>query len=117
MTMKAEGKRVAILATNGFEESELFSSKGAIEAAGGSVEVISLEAGDIQGLRHMEKGRSIHVDKTVADARADDYDAVLIPGGLFSPDKLRTEKNALRFAAPSSINASLCSRSATVRRS
>ncbi len=99
MTLKADGKRVAILATNGFEESELFSPKGAIEAAGGSVEVISLDAGDIQGLRHMEKGRTIHVDKTLAEARADDYDAILIPGGLFSPDKLRTEKEALRFAS------------------
>lgn len=99
MTMKAEGKRVAILAANGFEESELFSPKGAIEAAGGRVEVISLVAGEIQGLRHMEKGRSIAVDKTLSDARADDYDAILIPGGLFSPDALRTDKAALRFAS------------------
>lgn len=99
MTMKAEGKLMAILAADGFEESELFSPKGAIEAAGGRVEVVSLKAGDIQGFRHMEKGRSIHVDKTLADARADDYDAILIPGGLFSPDRLRTERDALKFAS------------------
>jgi len=95
---KAQGKKLAILATDGFEESELFSPKAAIEAAGGSVEVISLEPGDIQGLKHMERGRSIHVDKTLADANPEDYDAILIPGGLFNPDRLRTEKDALRFA-------------------
>lgn len=99
MAMKAQGKTMAILAADGFEESELFSPKGAIEAAGGRVEVISLESGDIQGLRHMETGRPIRVDKTLADARAEDYDAILIPGGLFSPDQLRTDRAALRFAA------------------
>jgi protease I len=99
MTMKAEGKTMAILATDGFEESELFSPKGAIEAAGGRVEVISPKPGDIQGLRHMERGRSIHVDKTLADAKPDDYDAILIPGGVFSPDSLRTNHSALRFAS------------------
>ena len=98
MAMKAEGKKLAILATDGFEESELFSPKAAIEAAGGSVEVISLKPGDIQGLKHMERGRSIHVDKTLADANPEDYDAILVPGGLFNPDRLRTEKDALRFA-------------------
>jgi len=97
-SQKAQGKKLAILATDGFEESELFSPKAAIEAAGGSVEVISLEPGDIQGLKHMERGRSIHVDKTLADANPEDYDAILIPGGLFNPDRLRTEKDALRFA-------------------
>jgi protease I len=96
---KAQGKRMAILATDGFEESELFSPKSAIEAAGGTVEVISLKPGDIQGFRHMEKGRSIHVDKTLEEAKAEDYDAILIPGGLFNPDRLRTDKGALKFAS------------------
>lgn len=95
---RADGKKLAILATDGFEESELFSPKEAIEAAGGTVDVISLKAGDIQGFRHMEKGRSIHVDKTLADAKPEDYDAILIPGGLFNPDRLRTERDALEFA-------------------
>ena len=98
MALKADGKVMAILAANGFEESELFSPKGAFEAAGGRVEVVSIEEGDIQGFRHMEKGRSIHVDRTLKGARAEDYDAILIPGGLFSPDRLRTDKDALRFA-------------------
>jgi protease I len=98
MAMQAEGKILAILAADGFEESELFSPKAAIEAAGGRTEVISLKPGDIQGFRHMEKGRSIHVDKTLDEADAEDYDAILIPGGLFNPDRLRTEKDALKFA-------------------
>jgi protease I len=96
--MKAEGKVIAILAADGFEESELFSPKAAIEAAGGRAEVISLKPGDIQGFRHMEKGRSVHVDKTLDEADAENYDAILIPGGLFNPDRLRTEKDALKFA-------------------
>jgi protease I len=99
MELKAEGKTMAILATDGFEEDELFSPKAAIEAAGGRAEVISLKSGDIQGFRHMEKGRSIHVDKTLSEANAADYDAILIPGGLFNPDRLRTEKDVQRFAA------------------
>lgn len=98
MAMKAEGKVIAILAADGFEESELFSPKAAIEAAGGRAEVISLKPGDIQGFRHMEKGRSVHVDKTLDEADAENYDAILIPGGLFNPDRLRTEKDALKFA-------------------
>jgi protease I len=97
-TMGASGKRLAILATDGFEEAELFSPKEAIEAAGGTTEVISLKAGDIQGFRHMEKGRTIHVDKTLSEANPKDYDAILIPGGLFNPDRLRTERDALKFA-------------------
>src|SRR5262245_56837329 len=84
VAMKAEGKKLATLATDGFEESELFSPKEAIEAAGGSVEVVSIKPGDIQGLKHMERGRSIHVDKILADANPEDYDAILIPGGLFN---------------------------------
>jgi protease I len=98
MAMKAEGKVMAILATDGFEESELFSPKAAIEAAGGRAEVVSDHDGEIQGFRHMDKGRSIQVDKTLDEANAEDYDAVLIPGGLFNPDRLRTEPDALKFA-------------------
>ncbi|MBI1361311.1 MAG: DJ-1/PfpI/YhbO family deglycase/protease [Alphaproteobacteria bacterium] len=98
MATSASGKKLAILATDGFEESELFSPREAIEAAGGTVEVISLKDGDIQGFRHMEKGRSAHVDKTLKDADPKDYDAILIPGGLYNPDRLRTERDALKFA-------------------
>jgi protease I len=97
MATRADGKRLAILAADGFEESELFSPKEAMEAAGVDVEVISPRPGGIQGLRHMEKGRMIEVDRTLADADPKDYDAVFIPGGLFSPNALRTERDALKF--------------------
>jgi protease I len=94
----ASGKRMAILAADGFEESELFSPREAIEKAGGTVEVISLKTGEIQGMRHMEPGRKAQVNRTVKDAKPEDYDAILIPGGLFSPDQLRTDHDALKFA-------------------
>jgi protease I len=98
MAQSAAGKKMAILATDGFEEAELFSPKEAIEAAGGTVEVISIDPGEIQGFRHFEKGRSIRVDRTLAEAKAEDYDAILIPGGLANPDRMRTERAALKFA-------------------
>jgi len=98
MAQRAAGRKTAILAADGFEEAELSSPKEAIAAAGGTVEVVSLKADDIQGFRHMETGRSIHVDHTPSDANPEDCDAVLIPGGLFNPDALRTDHDALQFA-------------------
>jgi protease I len=95
---EAANRKLAILAADGFEESELFSPKEAVEAAGATVEVVSLKPGVIQGFQHMEKGRSIEVDRTLAEADPADYDAILIPGGLFNPDRLRVERDALRFA-------------------
>jgi protease I len=97
MATRAEGKTLAILAADGFEEAELFSPKEAMEAAGVNVQIVSLRKGGIQGMRHMEKGRTIEVDRALADADPKNYDAVLIPGGLFSPDRLRTERDALKF--------------------
>lgn len=91
-------KRLAILAADGFEESELVSPRNAIMAAGGAVDVISLKPGSIQGFRHMEKGQSVEVDRTIGEADPQDYDAILIPGGLFNPDRLRTDRKALEFA-------------------
>ena len=97
MAMRTIGRKLAIIVADGFEEAELFSPKEALEAAGVSVEIVSLKSGALQGMRHMEKGRMIEVDRTLADADPKTYDAVLIPGGLFSPDRLRTEKDALKF--------------------
>ncbi len=99
MAQRAVGRKLAILAADGFEESELFSPREAVEQAGGRTEVVSLKGGEIQGFRHMEKGKSVKVDRKLGDARADDYDAILIPGGLFNPDALRTDRRALDFAA------------------
>lgn len=91
MSEKIAGKRVAILAADGFEESELFEPKSAIEKAGGEAVIVSLERGEIEANRHREKGRSIAVGETVDEARADSFDALVLPGGVFSPDRLRTE--------------------------
>ena len=97
MSSRIEGKTVAILAADGFEEAELFEPLKALKDAGAKVEVVSLEAGAIEANRHREKGQSIAVDRTLDQARPQDYDALVIPGGLFSPDKLRTEDKAVAF--------------------
>tara|TARA_R110002072_G_scaffold70115_6_gene169686 strand:+ start:453 stop:1097 length:645 start_codon:yes stop_codon:yes gene_type:complete len=97
MSSQLNGKSVAILAANGFEEAELFSPKEAIEAAGGNAIIVSLESGEIEANRHREKGRSIRVDRLLDDASAGDFDALVVPGGLFSPDALRVEDKAKSF--------------------
>lgn len=89
--------RVAILATNGFEESELLSPKKALEEAGAEVQVIALELGQIQGMQHDKPGQRETVDETVLTAMPDDFDALVLPGGLMNPDTLRTNDDALAF--------------------
>lgn len=94
---KLTGKRVAILASNGFEESELLEPMRALRENGAEVDVISPEEGSIQGMRHFDKGQSVDVDQSVAEADVSDYDALVIPGGLFNPDALRADDDALQF--------------------
>ncbi len=94
---RVKDRKVAILIADGFEESEFFEPKEALEDEGAEIEVVSLKTGAIQGLKHMEKGRKATAEKTVQDARAEDYDALLVPGGVFSPDELRGEPQAVRF--------------------
>jgi len=91
------GKRVAILATNGFEESELREPREALLNAGAFVDLISLEAGAIKGWKDGDWGDTEQVDRTVADAKVEDYDALLLPGGVMNPDKLRTDPDAVAF--------------------
>ena len=91
------GKRVAILASNGFEESELLEPMRALREHGAHVDVVSPETGSIQGLRHFEKGQTVPVDRDVAGAEAADYDALVSPRGLFNPDALRHDDDAIRF--------------------
>lgn len=91
------GKRVAILATNGFEESELRIPREALLNAGAFVDLISLEAGAIKGWKDGDWGDSEPVDRAVADADPTDYDALLLPGGVMNPDKLRTNPDAVAF--------------------
>ena len=97
MTQRLANRTVAILAADGFEEAELFSPKEAIEQAGGKAVVVSIKSGEIQANRHREHGKSIRVDKTLDEVKADDFNALLVPGGLFSPDALRIQQKALDF--------------------
>ncbi len=90
-------KHIAILATDGFEESELFDPKKALEEAGAKVEIISLKKGDIKAWKKNDWGKSIHVDATVDEAKVAEFDALMIPGGVMNPDKLRNDKKAVAF--------------------
>ncbi|HEX4084035.1 MAG TPA: DJ-1/PfpI family protein, partial [Chthoniobacteraceae bacterium] len=91
-------KRVAILAADGFEEAELLKPREALEEAGAVTEVVSpSQEKQIQGMKHDTKGESVRVDVALAEADANAYDALLIPGGLMNPDALRTNKLALEF--------------------
>ncbi|MDX1642801.1 MAG: type 1 glutamine amidotransferase domain-containing protein [Thermoanaerobaculia bacterium] len=91
------GKRIAIVATDGFEQSELFEPLEALRTAGAEVDVIAPEAGSIRGWNHGEWGREVTVDRTLAEADPDDYDSLVLPGGVMNPDKLRMREDATRF--------------------
>ena len=90
-------KTIAILATNGFEQSELFSPKEAMEREGFDVQIISLEKGKIKGWDQDNWGKEIAVDKIVKEVSAKDYNALVLPGGVINPDKLRVNEDALVF--------------------
>lgn len=94
---KLNNRKIAILATDGFEQSELFSPLEALRNEGASVDIISIKSGDIQGFEHMEKGKTISVDKEIQDADMNAYDGLLIPGGLYNPDALRQDERVLAF--------------------
>jgi protease I len=97
MADQLNGKRVAALATHGFEQDELFKPRKALEDAGATVEVVSLEAGRIRGWKHKEWGDEVNVDRTLDQARPQDYDALLLPGGVMNPDRLRMDPRAVQF--------------------
>lgn len=90
-------KRIAILATNGFEESELKSPKEAMEKEGFNVEIISEKEGKIKAWADGNWSNEYKVDKTIENANASDYNALVLPGGVINPDKLRRNDNALKF--------------------
>lgn len=92
-----KNKRIAILATNGFEKSELFDPKKNVEAAGAKVDVISLKSGKIKSWDKKDWGKSVEVDCTVNLASSEDYDGLLLPGGVMNPDTLRISKDAIEF--------------------
>ena len=92
------GRRVAVLAADGVEQVELTTPVEALRGAGAVVELVSLEAGEIQAMHHdVDKGDRFPVDKTAAGAKAGDYDALLIPGGVANPDKLRVSEDAVKL--------------------
>jgi len=97
MAKGLEGKRVAIVATDLVEQAELVEPRQALEDAGAETDLVSLGSGSIQGVNHDQKADSHTVDRTFAEASADDYDALLIPGGVGNPDRLRTDADAVAF--------------------
>jgi protease I len=98
MSNKLSGKKIAILATDGFEQSELFEPKKALENEGAKTFVIAPKAGKIKGWDHTDWGKDADVDVELANARPGDYDALLLPGGVMNPDSLRTIPAAVSFA-------------------
>lgn len=97
MAGELKGKRVAVLATHGFEESELVRPLEALREAGAAAEVVAPAGGSIQGWRHHDKGRTVEVDKELGRTRPEDYDALVLPGGVMNPDALRLVPDAIGF--------------------
>lgn len=95
MAAALNGKRILILATNGFEQSELEVPRDKLKAAGASVDIVSPQAGEIKGWDNKDWGRAVKVDKKLGDAKAADYDAIVLPGGQINPDLLRVDKDAI----------------------
>jgi len=92
-----KGKKIAILATDGFEQSELFSPRDALLNAGAEIEIVSIKEGQITGWNEDKWGEKVLVDKLVTNTNSADYDALMLPGGLFNPDSLRQDKHAKAF--------------------
>ena len=97
MADKLQGKRVAFLATDMVEQVELTEPWKAVQDEGATPELVSLEEGEIQGFNHYDKADTFKVDRTVEEASADDYDALVIPGGVGNPDTMRLDENAVEF--------------------
>lgn len=97
MSDQLKNKRVAILATDGFEYAELVQPKKALEDTGASVEVVSPTDGKIRGWNHTNWGESVPVDRSLTNAHPGDYDALVLPGGVMNPDHLRTNSSAVQF--------------------
>jgi protease I len=98
MTEKLQGKKVAFLMANeGVEQVELTEPLKAVRDAGAEAELIAPEAGEIQGFNHLDKGDTFPVDQTVGEVEADEFDALVLPGGVANPDQLRTKPEAVQF--------------------
>ena len=97
MAGKLNGKRVAILATDGVEQVELTEPRKALEDAGAQVQLVSPKSGKIKAWQHDHWGDELKVDLPLADARADQFDALMLPGGVMNPDHLRQDQTAVEF--------------------
>jgi len=97
MAAELQGRRIAFLAADGVEQVELTDPWEAVRNAGGTPELVSLEEGEIQGFNHLDKADTFTVDRAVADARVDDYDGLVLPGGVANPDFLRKDEGAVGF--------------------
>jgi protease I len=97
MAQELKGKKIAVLATDGVEQVELVEPREALEKAGATTELVSLQDGEIQAFDHLDHADRFTVDRTVAEASADDYDGLLIPGGVANGDFLRADEDAVRF--------------------
>jgi protease I len=91
------GQRIAFLATDMVEQVELTEPWKAVEQAGAQPELVSLEEGEIQGFDHYDKADAFPVDRVVSEVSSDDYDGLVLPGGVGNPDTLRTDEDAVRF--------------------
>lgn len=91
------GIRVAILATDGFEQVELLKPRQALQEAGAETKVVSPKSGEIKGWNHTDWGEQVPVDQELSNAKPEDFDALLLPGGVLNPDKLRMEPKAVQF--------------------
>jgi protease I len=97
MTATLSNVKIAILATDGFEQAELIAPRKALLDAGATVHVISAKPGKIQGYQHVDKGDSVSVDKTFDEVKATDYDGVVLPGGVVNGDAMRMVPQAREF--------------------
>ncbi len=99
MANELEGKRIAFLVANeGIEQVELTEPREAVEKAGAETDLIAPEAGEAQAFNHLDKADTFEVDRTADEASAEDYDGLVLPGGVANPDNLRTHPEAVQFA-------------------
>lgn len=109
---KIQDARILIVATNGFEQSELEKPRDGLRATGAQVDVASPDGKSIRGWDKTDWGSTVEVDKKIADCKCADYDALVIPGGVINPDKLRVDEDAMRtvreFLASGKIVAAVC---------
>lgn len=90
-------KKIAVLAADGYEQSELDLPVEALRKEGATVDIVSLKSGEIKGMKDHEWSSSVKVDRTVSEAKASEYDGLVLPGGVLNPDAVRADENAVKF--------------------